>query len=259
MAQIQLIRNATLRIAYAGKCILGDPCLAQKHALPSYGGISPNPLVDLPLDKNEAIQGVEAVLISHLHSDHFDPGAKELLPKNLPFFCQPGDEIDIQSAGFQQVTAVRDSVNWEGITITRTAAQHGSGKVLIEMGQASGFILQAPNEPTIYWVGDSIWVDAIAEVIRKFQPEVIITHSGGAVWGEGTLIIMDAEQTIQVCQSAPQAAVVAVHLEALDHGTTSRSELRAVADNTGIQPEQLLIPADGELLIFRTGLEPKYG
>ena len=253
MAQIQLIRNATLRITYAGKCFLVDPYLAAKHSLPSYRGISPNPLVDLPVSQLEILEGIEMVLISHLHSDHFDPTAKEILPKDLPIFCQPGDELDIQKAGFQQVTPVQETVDWEGINITRTAVQHGSGEVLNDMGKASGFVFQAKNEPTIYWVGDSIWIDPIDDVIHKFQPEIIITHSGGAVWGDQVLIIMDADQTIQVCRAAPQAAVVAIHLEALDHGTISRSSLRSAADRAGIKPDRLLIPDDGETLSFRKG------
>ncbi|MCJ7733304.1 MAG: MBL fold metallo-hydrolase [Anaerolineales bacterium] len=250
MTQIQIIRNATLRINYGGKWILTDPYLAVKHSMPSYKGISPNPLVDLPVSENEIIEGIEMVMISHMHSDHFDPAAKEILSKDLPIFCQPGDESQIQAAGFQQVSPVQETVIWEGISITRTAAQHGSGEVLKDMGAASGFIFQANNEPTLYWVGDSIWIDAIDEVIRKYQPEIIITHSGGAVWGDQVLIIMDADQTIKVCRAAPQAAVVAIHLEALDHGTISRSGLRAIAEREGIKPGLLLIPDDGETLSF---------
>ena len=31
--KIQFIRNATMRIEYAGQCILADPCLAEKGGL----------------------------------------------------------------------------------------------------------------------------------------------------------------------------------------------------------------------------------
>jgi hypothetical protein len=39
-------------------------------------------------------------------------------------------------------------------------------------------------------------------------------------------------------------------MEALDHATISRAELRAVADAAGIPATGLLIPADGEELRF---------
>ncbi len=77
-------------------------------------------------------------------------------------------------------------------------------------------------------------------------PQVIVTHSCGAVWGEGVLIVMDAAQTLEVCRAAPRSTVIAVHMEALDHGTVSRRELRARAEAAGIPPQRLRIPRDGE-------------
>ncbi len=53
---------------------------------------------------------------------------------------------------------------------------------------------------------------------------------------------MDAAETVAVCQSAPWATVVAVHMEALDHATVSRADLRAAAEAAGIAPTRLLIP-----------------
>ncbi len=158
------------------------------------------------------------------------------------------DEEPITSMGFHTVTPVVDSLVWHGITINRTPCQHGSGDILEDMGTASGFIFQAENEPTVYWVGDTIYYDAVAEVIARVQPRVIITHSCGAVWGDHVLIVMDAAQTVAVCKSAPKSIVVATHMEALDHATVTRAELREYATDHGITPAQLLIPADGETL-----------
>jgi len=248
--QIQQIRNATLRITYAGKLFITDPLLADKYTMPSYRGVSPNPLVDLPCTPQEVIAGIEMALISHIHSDHFDQTAQRLLPKDIPLFCQPGDASRIESKGFHNVLPVVDTLNWEDITITRTAARHGTGSVLNEMGNTSGFLFQAKDEPTVYWVGDSIWCEAVAGVLDKYQPDIIITHSCGAVWGDNVLILMDAEQTVKLCQAAPEAVIVATHMEALDHATVSRSDLRLFAEKEGIGARRLLIPDDGEILSF---------
>lgn len=250
MMQIQQIRNATLRISYAGRIFITDPYLAGKHTMPSCKGISPNPLVDLPFSEHEVIEGIEMALISHIHSDHFDATAQSRLPKNMPIFCQPGDDSEIEAAGFRDVTPVNESFNWEGITIIRTPAQHGTGDVLKEMGNASGFVLRAGNEPTVYWTGDTIWCEAIDDVISQIRPDIIITHSCGAVWGNNILIVMDDVQTIAVCRAAPKAVIVATHMEALDHATVSRSDLRASAEMEDINSNQLLIPYDGEILKF---------
>ena len=248
--KIQLIRNATLRLQYAGLQLLTDPYLAAKHSRPSFTGKSLNPLVDLPIPPGEVIAGVDAVLVSHLHSDHFDPAARDLLPKNTPILCQSGDETQLAEMGFQQVTPIGDSLTWRGITITRITGQHGSGDVLKDMGMASGFVLQSVSEPTVYWAGDTIWSDTVAAAIARYQPQIILTHSCGAVWGKNVLIIMDAAQTVEVCRSAPESTVVAIHMEVLDHATVSRAELRQYASDHGVKPGQLLIPADGETLTF---------
>ncbi|PKO19296.1 MAG: Zn-dependent hydrolase [Chloroflexi bacterium HGW-Chloroflexi-10] len=248
--QIQLIRSATIRLNYAQKSFIIDPYLAAKFTRPSYTGKSPNPLVELPCTPLEAIAGIEMALISHLHSDHFDPAAHELLPKDLSIYCQPQDQATIESKGFHNVIPVTDTLTWQEISITRTACQHGSGAVLKDMGDASGFVLSAKNEPTIYWAGDTIWNEAVAGVIERTQPDIIITHSCGATWGDHVLIVMDAEQTLAVCRAAPNSTVIATHMEALDHATITREDLRRYADANGIGPERLLIPLDGEKITF---------
>jgi L-ascorbate metabolism protein UlaG (beta-lactamase superfamily) len=248
--QLQLIRSATLRLDYAHHRFIIDPYLAAKHTRPSYAGASPNPLVDLPCSPQEVIAGIEMALISHLHSDHFDPAAKELLPKAIPILCQPEDQAEIESMGFRSVIPVGDTVNWEGIRITRTPCQHGTGAILAEMGDASGFVFEAAGEPTVYWAGDTVWCDAAAETIRRVRPDVIITHSCGALWGDRVLIVMDAAQTVAVCRAAPGSTVIATHMEALDHATVTREALRTYAVAHGVRPEKLLVPLDGEEIVL---------
>lgn len=244
--RFRLIRSATLRLRYAGRELLVDPYFAPRHSRPSFTGRSPNPLIELPVSPGEVMAGVELVIVSHLHSDHFDPEAQRLLPKDLPILCQPGDEGDIRGHGFQDVTPVEGSVTWKEITVTRAPGQHGTGAVLADMGSVMGFVLQADGEPTVYWAGDTIWYEPIKETIERFRPDVIVTHSSGAVWGEGVLIVMDAAQTVEVCRVAPESLVIAVHLDSLDHGTVSRADLRNHARAAGIADGRLWIPEDGE-------------
>ncbi|RPI79729.1 MAG: MBL fold metallo-hydrolase [Desulfobacteraceae bacterium] len=248
--QMQLIRNATVKYQYGGHKFITDPYLAAKHSRPSFTGKSLNPLTDLPCSPQEAISGMEMAIISHLHSDHFDPLAQELLPKDTAMICQPEDAEPIRKMGFREVLPIQERMEWRGITILRTSGQHGSGEVLSDMGTVSGFIFKAKGEPLVYWTGDTIWCEPVAQVIKEVKPEVILTHSCGAVWGKQVLIVMDAAQTVAVCRAAPQSKVAAIHMEALDHATVTRAELRRYAEAQGIGPEQMLIPADGEKVFF---------
>src|SRR5262245_54438007 len=98
--KLQLFRNATLKLSYAGRTLLIHPYLAPRHSLPSFTGRSPNPMTELPANIADILKGVELVVVSHLHTDHFDSVAKQRVPKNLPLICQPGDETKIAEAGF---------------------------------------------------------------------------------------------------------------------------------------------------------------
>jgi L-ascorbate metabolism protein UlaG (beta-lactamase superfamily) len=210
--QIQLIRNATLRMTYDDRVFIIDPYLAPKHSQEPLIGKSRNPLVDLPFPLEDILADIEMALISHLHPDHFDSLAQQLLPRNIPLYCQPGDEHQIKEAGFSNIVIVDGSVDWHGLTITRTTGQHGNEVWATRMGPVSGFIFRADNEPTIYWSGDTIWYEAVRQVVLKIEPDIIITHSSGASFEDGHPIIM--------------------------------------AEADGIEAKQLLIPADGETLVF---------
>jgi L-ascorbate metabolism protein UlaG (beta-lactamase superfamily) len=248
--KIQLIRNATMKITYAGRTFLTDPMLAPKGDFKAFAGIARNPTIALPFQIEEIVEGIESVVVSHDHPDHFDKTASAALPKIFPVFCQPGDEGKMTDEGFQSVIPIETSYTWEGITITRTDGQHGSGKVLEFIGEVSGFVFQANGEPTVYWVGDSIWCEPVNSAIEKFKPDIIITHSGGAKIPGFEYIIMDAEQTLTVLNASPAAVVLAIHMEALDHCNESRETLRQMADTAAISPSRLIIPKDGETIGF---------
>ena len=247
--KFRLLRNATLKLEIAGRTILIDPFFAPKHSRPSYTGRSPNPLVELPASTDEILDGVELVVVSHLHSDHFDPVAQSLVPKHLPLICQPGDEATIRAAGFTEVTPLLDRLDWQGIGFVRHQGSHGLGPVVEKMGPVMGFSLAADGEPRLYWAGDTVFYPAVEAAMRTVDPDVIVVHACGALW-DGDLIVMDAAQAAAVCEAFPRAVVVATHMETLDHATVSRAELRRAARSRGVGGERLMIPDDGEHLEF---------
>ncbi len=246
--KLQLIRNATLRLEYAGVTILIDPMLGSKHSFDSFGGIEDNPTVDLPISASEVLKEVDLVLISHLHEDHFDAKAQEIVDKTLPMLCQPGDREIIETYGFSSVVELESETQWRDKNISRTGGQHGTGQWAKRLNPVSGFVFQSPGQPTVYWIGDSVWCDEVKSSLDKYQPDVIVTHSGGAELRDSGPIIMDATQTITVCKALPSAVVIATHMEALDHCKTSRKALQAAAEEAGVDQNRLLILEDGELV-----------
>lgn len=251
--QIQLLRNATLKLRYAGRTILIDPDFGPRHSRRSFTGRSPNPMVDLPEPIETILAGVDTVIVSHLHADHFDEVGKQQVPKHLPLFCRPGDEQMIAEAGFLSVTPVDCFVRLGAAILKRHPAQHGTGAVVGKMGPVMGFSLEAPGEPTLYWCGDSVLYPPLLEALAATDPDVVVSHSCGALWDD-TLIVMDADQTLDLCEAAPRATVIATHMEALDHASVSRAALRQAAIARRIGSSRLLIPKDGETIEIRASV-----
>jgi len=243
---IKLIRNATMKINFSEKVILTDPMLGKKHSVQSFAGIEENPTVELKEEVSSILNGVDFILASHFHPDHFDEEALKVIDKETAIYCQPGDENHYLEAGFKNVFPVETEVEIDGIKIRRTSGKHGKGEILKMLGEVSGFILEAKNEPTTYWIGDSILCEEVREVLKSNKLDVIVTHSGRAVIPGYDAILMDDKETIEIAKMLPEAKVVAIHMDSLDHCPITRKVLGESVKKEEIK--NILIPADGETI-----------
>jgi L-ascorbate metabolism protein UlaG (beta-lactamase superfamily) len=234
--QLTLVRNATLLLELAGKRVLVDPMLDDEGARPPIEGTRnpvPNPTAALPMPAEEVVSGLDAVLVTHRHRDHLDGTAEQLLPRDVPVFCQPEDEEALRELGLA-ARAVDDEVSWEGLRIVRTPGRHGTGPIADALAPVSGFVLDG-----LYIAGDTVWYEGVEATIERHRPSVAVVNAGGAEFAEGGLIIMGTDDVREVVARVP--TVVAVHLEALNHCYLTRAALRAALPD-------VLVPADGETL-----------
>ncbi len=246
--RLRLIRHATLVIEYAGKALLLDPMLDDAGARPPIQN-SPNPrnnpVAPLPMSTTEVLEGINALLVTHTHSDHWDATAQKVIPKNLPLYGQPEDEQKFGAAGFSSVQVFQSTAKLNDTEITRTGGQHGTGEIAKKMAPVSGFVLRAPGEPTLYIAGDTIWCTEVEDALSRFQPDIVVVNAGGARFLEGDPITMTADDVIQVCRAAPNAQVVAVHMEAINHCLLTRADLAFQLEAARII-DQVAIPEDGD-------------
>ncbi len=241
------VRHATFILGLGGVRLLVDPVLSGAGAMPPIDN-SPyprkNPLVGLPINESE-LAAVDGILVTHTHRDHFDAAAAERLPKDLPIFCQPADEAKLTGFGFDRVTSVADRSEWRGIAVSRTGGRHGRGELADKMGPVSGYVLRRPGEPTVYIAGDTIWCPEVAAALAEHRPDVVVLFAGAAQFLSGGPITMDTADIAAVCQAAPAARVVAVHMEAFNHCLLTRPLLRAFLAREGLTG-RVAVPADGE-------------
>jgi L-ascorbate metabolism protein UlaG (beta-lactamase superfamily) len=261
--QIQHIRSATFKLEYAGTTFLIDPLLAKKGAYPGFEGTFRselnNPTVELPMPLEEVVADVDAVVVTHVHLDHWDDVAQEILTKNIPLFVQnEADAAVVRSQGFSNVRILHEEqTKFRGLYLSKTAGQHGSD-VLFEipdlaakLGVVMGVVFEAPERKTVYVAGDTIWCEGVDEALKKHDPDVIVLNTGHAIVTglEEYPIIMSKEDTLRATMAAPNAIVVAVHMDAINHCALSRKELREYVKEKGIE-DRVLIPSDGEVLKF---------
>lgn len=251
--KIRHIRNATLVIEYAGKKFLVDPFLAKKGTYPPFPNSArqdqKNPMADLPVSIEDIID-VDAVIVTHLHLDHWDDAAKEVLPKDIKLFSQNEEDAKkIQDAGFQNVEVLKGNTAFEGIGLTKTKGEHGRGPILERTGLVCGVVFKHDTEKTLYVAGDTVWYEGVQEAINTHQPEIIVVNAGDNQFLEGGSLVMGKEDVHAVHEAAPDAKIVAVHMEAVNHWTLSREELKQFADEQDMAAN-LVVPNDGESYTF---------
>lgn len=247
--RIRLLRHATLLVQFGDTRLLIDPMfdpVGSQPPVPETPNPRPNPLVPLPVEPLDAVAGVSATLVSHLHNDHFDRTALGVVSRDRPVLCQPRDQPMLVRAGLQ-AQVVDGTIAIGEVTIVRTTGRHGTGAIGQEMGDVSGFVLSAAGEPTVYVAGDTVWCDEVSAALAAHEPAVVVVNAGAARFIHGDPITMDVPDVLAVCEAAPDALVVAVHMEALNHCGLTRAALQAAVDAAGMAG-RVATPADGETL-----------
>lgn len=256
--KITQIRNATLLMHYAGVRFLIDPMLSERHGWPGFAGTvnseERNPLVHLPLPLDEILD-VDAVIVTHLHEDHWDKAAQAAVPKGIPLFTQnEADAATVRSQGFTDVRILSETSEFNGVQLIKTKGRHGTEKAyqLIGdiLGEVCGVVFRHADEKTVYLAGDTIWNADIASILDVYKPDVAILNAGYAeVIGIEGAIIMGTNDVLSVHRAAPDTVLFATHMEAVNHCTVTRAHLRAFARTEGFA-DTLLTPGDGETVIF---------
>jgi L-ascorbate metabolism protein UlaG (beta-lactamase superfamily) len=244
---LRLIRHATLRLEVAGRQLLVDPMLDPAGARPPVEETENdrrNPLVELPEPPEVVVEGVDAVLVTHLHQDHFDSTAAALLPKDVPLLCQPEDVERLREHGFTDLRPVVETVELDGITVTRTPAAHGTGATGDAMAPACGYLIRHPDGRTLYIAGDTVLYEPVERVLDEHRPDVIVLNASGARFTGGDPIVMTASDVAAVARRVPGARVVAVHLDAINHCVETRADMHQCLHDEGLS-ERVTVPEDG--------------
>lgn len=256
--KITQIRNATIIVEYNNTKFLIDPWLLPKDSMPGFdtavNAQVRQPRVDLPFDIKKIID-VDAVIITHIHPDHWDKIAETELDKNIKIFVQSeSDKLYVESKGFKNVEILSiEGSKYDKITLYKTGTQHGRREIVKPLCEsigmpydAMGIVFKSQNEKVLYVAGDTIWCKEVEDTLNKYLPDVIIINACAATVLNGERLIMNIDDIKELLNQAPKSTIIASHMDTVSHLTITRNDLRNFINKEKIK--NILIPDDGETI-----------
>ncbi len=199
-ARVTYIGHATVLVEMDGVRLLTDPVLRRRVGPLRRHGAPPDPRL---------AEGVDAVLISHLHHDHADVPSLRRLNRTAPVLVAPGAGDFLARLGFGDVRELApgasDSVG--GVRVTATEANHPpSGRRFERASRAVGFELAGQRR--IYFAGDTDLFDGMESIGGELDLALL------PIWGWGTSIgagHLDPERAARAAALLSPKTVVPIH------------------------------------------------
>ena len=201
---------------------------------------------------------IDILLISHLHADHFDKEAKEVLSKNLTTVVPTPNKETLVRWGFNNTTSLKwnDTItfvkDFEAIKIIAVKALHAKEEQLnSELGLVNGYIIEyndRKNTFRIYWTGDTVWFDEIKDY-KKFGKINLLIPNMGAVGADGNIGRrgLDATECMKIVQCLNPSLIIPVHHSTFSHYVEPISVLQELSTNTKYK-ERVKIIKEGSII-----------
>ncbi len=228
---ISYIGHATVRVEIGGTVLLTDPLLRdrvlhikRRASAPAAG----------------TLEGVDALLISHLHLDHLDLPSIETLDREIEVLVPAGGAKLLRRHGFERVRelAPNDSTTVGSVEILATAAVHDGRRYPIgPKVKALGYDIHGSSR--VYFAGDTDLFDGMAELAGGVDVALLPVAGWGPRTGSGHL---DPRRAAQAAAMIRPRIVVPIHW-----GTYLRM---------GLEDKRLLTDPPHELVALASELAP---
>lgn len=255
MVLIQLIGGPTALLEVDGLRLVTDPTFDPPGDYPRPNAPTLVKLAGPAVAAGEMARA-DVVLLSHdQHADNLDESGRAYLGQAPLTLTTPsgasrlaGDGITVRGMDpWEHVDLPR--AGREPVRVTAVPARHGPEGCEPFTGEVTGFVLTAPDMPTIYLSGDNAWLGGVEQVAERFAPVEIAVLFAGAVRLPGrfddALLTLDSEQSAAAARVLGARFVVPVHYTGWQHFTEGGDQLRAAFDRAGLA-DRLVLLAPGE-------------
>jgi L-ascorbate metabolism protein UlaG (beta-lactamase superfamily) len=239
------IGTATLLLRFAGFTILTDPNFLHQgdHIHLGYGLQAvrqTNPAIEI----NE-LPPLDAVILSHMHEDHFDRIAARKLQKNLPIVTTPQAAKALGKKHFFRTYPLK---TWETLslekgdallTITAMPGEHAPGLLSHLLPPVMGSMLEFQNARRqtilrIYITGDTLIHKALKDIPRRYPDiDLAILHLGGTKF-YGLMLTMDAKQGVEAIKLINPHEAIPVHYDDYNVFRSPLADFQQAVTNAGL-------------------------
>jgi L-ascorbate metabolism protein UlaG (beta-lactamase superfamily) len=253
MDSVQFVGTATTIIRLGGFTLLTDPNFLHRGQRAYLGkGLWSRRLTEPAVGPAE-LPRLDAVVLSHLHGDHFDRIARRELAKTPPLITTPQAARKLRRSGFLSfgLDTWRRHVlpkEEETLVVEALPAVHARGPMRTMLPPVMGSLLTHERDGVVrrvYISGDTLTGDHLREIHDRHPDiDVGIVHLGGTrvLWHTVT---MDGPMGVEWVRAIRPDLVIPVHYD--DYGVF-RSPLNDFVeelDSAGT-PTRLLVPSRGE-------------
>ncbi|CAL9607717.1 hypothetical protein SUDANB58_05568 [Streptomyces sp. enrichment culture] len=241
---IHFIGNATVLLRYGPLTLLTDPNFLHRGQYAHLGyGLLSRRLTEPAVDVDE-LPRLDAVVLSHLHGDHWDRRTRRGLDRTVPILTTPHAARRLKVVhGFPRTAGLR---TWQAFTLRRGGVQvratalpgrHAGHRLLrgllppvmgsmLEFGPVAG-----PVALRLYISGDTLVYDGLDEIADRFPAaDLAVLHLGGTRLPGGFLVTMDGAQGAELARRLDPRLLLPVHYG--DY-TVMRSPLEAFLAEAG--------------------------
>ncbi len=247
-ARIVWIGHASFLIQTSGKSILVDPNWALWLSIVKRAQRPGLTLHELP--------PIDLVLITHAHHDHLDVPTLEAIADGQPVVTPEGVGSLLKRRGFGKIHEMKrwDTLVFDELEITFTPAKHWGARYVHDVHRGfGGYMLKAPNEPTIYHAGDSAYFDGFHEIGQRFAIDVALMPIGAYRPVSGRSVHMNPEEALAAFCDLRAKKMVPMHYgtfpltrEPLDEPL---DRLMLASSASGLR-HKIVVAQPGESLIF---------